>query len=120
MRFLVDAQLPPRLVDLLADAGHDAIHTATLPRGNASTDDEVVDRAESDDRIVVTKDIDFRDGHLLRQKPRRLLLVRTGNVTNTALLDHVGAHLNEIVDAFDGADFIELGATSLIVHDGVE
>jgi len=120
VRFLVDAQLPPRLVDLLADAGHDAIHTATLTRGNASTDDEVVARAEADDRVVVTKDIDFRDGHLLRQKPRRLLLVRTGNITNAALLDHVGAHLSQIVEAFGGADFVELGATNLIVHDGAE
>ncbi|HVB04862.1 MAG TPA: DUF5615 family PIN-like protein [Acidimicrobiales bacterium] len=117
MKFLVDAQLPPRLVVVLREAGHDAIHTTSLPNGNASTDDDLISRAETDDRVIITKDLDFRDGHLLRRSPRRLLLVRTGNVTNAVLLDHVNTHLVELVDAFDEAEFVELGATSLVVHD---
>ena len=43
----------------------------------------------SDDRIVVTKDRDFEVSHLVRQEPRQLLLVTTGNIANTNLLDLV-------------------------------
>jgi hypothetical protein len=35
MKFLVDAQLPRRLIPRLQEAGHEAIHTLDLPLGNA-------------------------------------------------------------------------------------
>ncbi len=34
MRFMVDAQLPRRLVRWLGARGHDAVHTPDLPDGN--------------------------------------------------------------------------------------
>ena len=86
MNFLVDAQLPARLARALAVAGHDAIHTSDLPEGNRSTDGDIARRADTENRVVVTKDRDFRDGHLLTGSPRRLLVVATGNITNNALM----------------------------------
>lgn len=38
MNFLLDAQLPRRLVIKLQAAGHDAIHTLDLPSGNRTPD----------------------------------------------------------------------------------
>jgi predicted nuclease of predicted toxin-antitoxin system len=38
MKFIVDAQLPRRLALELAHAGHDAIHTLSLDRGNRTSD----------------------------------------------------------------------------------
>ena len=84
MKFLVDAQLPVRLALLLNGAGHEAIHTSDLPNGNASTDAQVVEIADAQDRVVVTKDRDFRDGHLLTGSPRKLFIVATGNISNDA------------------------------------
>lgn len=117
MNFLVDAQLPARLARVLRDAGHDAIHCQSLPNGNRSTDAEIASSADADDRVVITKDRDFRDGHLLRGVPRRLLLVVTGNITNDQLLAVLAGNLDQIVDALDEARFVELGATSLVVHE---
>ena len=85
MRFLVDAQLPARLARFLTDAGHAAVHTSELPNGNATPDSEINRVADADDRVVVTKDRDFRDSHLLRGTPRHLLVVTTGNITNDDL-----------------------------------
>lgn len=118
MRFLVDAQLPYRLVNALAELGHDAIHTLDLPDGNATSDHGVASVADRDDRIVVTKDGGFRDSHLLNAKPRRLLHVTTGNITNRALLDLVRSHFNEIERAFERGGYVELRADSLIIHTG--
>jgi len=42
------------------------------------------DRAPEDQRVVITKDRDFRDSHLLTRSPRRLLVVAAGNITNAA------------------------------------
>ncbi|MPZ66583.1 MAG: hypothetical protein GEU83_14085 [Pseudonocardiaceae bacterium] len=86
MKFLVDAQLPARLAWLLNGVGHDALHTLELPDGNRTTDVRIAELAESEGRVIVTKDRDFRHGHLLVDSPRRLLVVATGNITNAALL----------------------------------
>jgi predicted nuclease of predicted toxin-antitoxin system len=45
VNFLIDAQLPRRLARWLLRQGVDARHTLDLPEGNASTDDEVMERA---------------------------------------------------------------------------
>lgn len=116
MKFLVDAQLPARLARFLCSSGHDAVHTSELAEGNRTTDVRIADLADDQDRVVVTKDRDFRDGHLLTGSPRRLLVVTTGNITNAALLSLFETHLAAIVAGLDEADFVELGPDSLVVH----
>jgi predicted nuclease of predicted toxin-antitoxin system len=69
VRFLVDAQLPARLATFLSDAGHDTVHTSQLPDGNRTTDEQIAMLADDESRVVVTKDRDFRDSHLLRGTP---------------------------------------------------
>ncbi len=68
MKFLVDAQLPARLAEFLSRVGHDALHTSELPDGNRSTDSQIARRADADGRVVVTKDRDFRETHLLTDR----------------------------------------------------
>lgn len=80
MKFLVDAHLPRRLAKWLAGQGCDALHTLDLPQANASTDDEVTDFADRDGRVVVTKDSDFVQSHILRSRPQRFWLISTGNM----------------------------------------
>jgi predicted nuclease of predicted toxin-antitoxin system len=41
MKFLVDAQLPRRLVQRLRDAEHEALHTLDLPLGNRTLDTSI-------------------------------------------------------------------------------
>jgi predicted nuclease of predicted toxin-antitoxin system len=113
VKFLIDAQLPTRLAEFLNRAGHDAVHTNELPDGNRSTDSQVAQRADTDGRVVVTKDRDFRDGHLLARSPQRLLVVATGNITNNALLSLFELHLDAIVAAFEETDFAELSEEAL-------
>jgi predicted nuclease of predicted toxin-antitoxin system len=116
VKFLVDAQLPVRLARFLISAGHDVLHTTDLPDGNRTADGRIAALADDEDRVVVTKDRDFRDGHLLSGSPRRLLVVATGNITNSALLALFEAHLGAILAALDEADFVELGPGALVVH----
>jgi predicted nuclease of predicted toxin-antitoxin system len=113
VKFLIDAQLPARLAEFLIRAGHDAVHTIGLPDGNRSTDSQIAQQADIDGRVVVTKDQDFRDGHLLARSPRQLLVVATGNITNDALLSLFELHLDAIVSALGEADFVELSQDAL-------
>lgn len=117
MRFLIDAQLPRSFCTWLRDAGHDAKHTLDLPLGNRTPDSVLIEIAESENRIVVTKDDDFVQSHLLAHKPSRLLLIATGNISNSALELLVRDNLLTISEAFTANRFIELGRNTLAVHE---
>jgi predicted nuclease of predicted toxin-antitoxin system len=117
MRFLIDAQLPRHFCAWLRDAGHDAIHTLDLPLGNRTPDSVLIDIAEKENRIVVTKDDDFVQSHLISNRPSRLLLIATGNISNNALELLVRDNLLVIIAAFSANRFIELGRDTLAVHE---
>jgi predicted nuclease of predicted toxin-antitoxin system len=85
VNLLVDAQLPRRLAHELVRAGHDTRHTLDLPLGNRTPDDEIINIAVRERRIVVTKDRDFVVSFWLHRLPPKLLLISTGNISNVAL-----------------------------------
>lgn len=117
MKFLIDAQLPARLARQLIDSGHDAIHTLDLPEQNRTADAEISRMADIEDRVLVSKDRDFRNSHLLRGTPGRLLVVSTGNITNRDLLALFDEHLDAVVAAFEGAKLVQLTADDLSILD---
>ena|ERR1700742_1283976 len=116
MKFLVDAQLPRRLVKQLQQAGHEAIHTLDLPLGNKTPDTFINELSISEHYIVVTKDSDFVDSFHLHKKPWKLLLVATGNVRNTELEVLFLNNIDKIADGFMASDFIEINRTNVIFH----
>jgi predicted nuclease of predicted toxin-antitoxin system len=67
---LVDAQVPVRLAAGLGKIGHDVLHTFSLPDGNRSSDERIAALADQEGRVVVTKDADFRNSHLLTRFAR--------------------------------------------------
>ena len=116
MKFLVDAQLPKRFANWLNEAGQDALHTLDLPRKNLTTDSEIIARAQQDGRIVVTKDADFVRSFLIAGKPL-LLLISTGNMSNTALEKILRTNLAGIETAFATSRFVEITSDTLVVHE---
>jgi len=116
MKFLVDAQLPRRFAVWLNDAGHDALHTLDLPNKNLTTDSEVMTRAMTEGRVVVSKDDDFVQSFLLHGKPT-LLLVSTGNITNVELEQLIRTNLAAIVAAFSTSRFVEITRDALVIHE---
>ncbi len=58
MRFLIDNALSPLLAERLSAAGHEAAHVRDYELQTAS-DEEIVERARAENRIVVSADTDF-------------------------------------------------------------
>jgi predicted nuclease of predicted toxin-antitoxin system len=116
MKFLVDAQLPRRLAASIRAAGHDAIHTLDLPNGNRTTDSEINTISVQEGCVVVTKDSDFVQSFFLNDKPYKLLLISTGNISNVALEALLLPSLAAIVEMLDSSRFVEVTRDSIIVH----
>ncbi len=80
MKFLIDNALPPKLADLLSEAGYDAVHVRNYQM-QAAADEAILARALEEDRIVVSADSDF--GTILgRQEAERpsFILFREANL----------------------------------------
>lgn len=54
MRFIIDAMLPPSIVDHLAERGHDAVTPAQLGAHNLP-DEVLIDIAAAERRVIVTE-----------------------------------------------------------------
>jgi predicted nuclease of predicted toxin-antitoxin system len=116
MKFLVDAQLPRSLARWLNQAGYEAIHTLDLPQGNRTPDGTINELATNLGYIVVTKDADFVNSHLVLQQPPKLLLISTGNTNNQELMILFSSSMKLINEGFGSHDFLEMSSTSLIFH----
>jgi predicted nuclease of predicted toxin-antitoxin system len=116
MKFLVDAQLPLRLAYRLRDAGHDVLHTRELPSQNSTPDSAINQISLEQERIVITKDLDFLESFLIRQQPYKLLLVTTGNIKNSELEALFLNNLSQLVELLEQHNYIELSRNALIVH----
>lgn len=117
MKYLVDAQLPYLLVEVLRQRGYDVIHTDDLPDRDETSDTIIRQVAAQEGWIVITKDSDFLNSHLLFKQPARLLLLTTGNIKNRKLLDLFRQTIESIDELFRLHSFIELSNDEVIVHD---
>ncbi len=117
MKFLMDANLPYKLTISLKDKGYDVIHTDDLPDKERTKDNEIRNISIKEDRIIITKDSDFLDSHLINGIPAKLLLVTTGNIVNKALIQLFDNYFKTIADLFRFYDLIELDNKEIIGHE---
>jgi predicted nuclease of predicted toxin-antitoxin system len=113
MKFVIDAHLPPGIVRLLSEAGHDAIHASALPDDNRSSDEQINQVSVTENRVAISKDIDFYNSLVLHSRPWKLVLIRTGNIGSCDLVDLLEKRLSEIVDALEENSLVELTRTDL-------
>ena len=116
MRFIVDAQLPKRLSQLIQEEGYDCLHTQDLLKGNATSDTDINTLSIKEKRVVITKDADFIQSFLLQQKPYKLLLIATGNIKNAELETLFKRNLKQVATLLETHSYIELGRDAIVLH----
>ena len=117
MKFFVDANLPYKLALRLRQLGFDALHTDDLPDKERTTDNEIRQISIGQNRIVVTKDYDFLDSHLIQGTPGKLLFITTGNIVNRDLLQLIEKNFETMIKSFEIYDLIEMNNDEIIGHE---
>ena len=110
MKFLVDNALSPFIAEGLRNSGHEAVHVRDYGM-QAAKDELIFERAEQEDRVIVSSDTDFPNILILwkKTKPSVILFRR----------DHrPEAQLKLLLDNFSNiTSSLEQG--SIVVFDGV-
>lgn len=114
MKFIVDAQLPVSLANLLRKHGLDVIHTKELPKANETSDAEINRISMAEERIVISKDGDFYDRYAATKEPFKLLHTKTGNITNAKLLDLFEKNLRTIISELEENDVVTVDQRYII------
>ena len=117
LRFIVYAQLPKQLARFLAfHTGCDCLHTLDLPAANRTQDGSITRLSMAEKRVVITKDADFVNSFLLHGQPYKLLLVSTGNISTTDLLELFRKFLPQLTNLLTYHSYVEMSRTLLATH----
>ncbi|MFC2188279.1 DUF5615 family PIN-like protein [Fulvivirgaceae bacterium LMO-SS25] len=116
MKFIVDAQLPKSLSDFLNQKGFDSIHTLDLPDKNRTTDGQIAKLSTEEERVVISKDIDFLESFLIKSQPKKLIVVKTGNIPNRQLISIFEANLDTIIQMISRSNLLEISTTEIAEH----
>lgn len=117
MKLLIDAHLPKRLANQLRGIGHNVKHTLDLVQKNKTPDHAINTLSIEEQRIVVTKDSDFVNSFITQGRPYKLLLISTGNISNSELEHLFLKNIKLLDNAFSEHRFIEISQMNMIIHE---
>ena len=110
MKFLIDNNLSPLLAEGLKAAGHDAVHLRDLGM-QAAQDSAVLQRAQDDERVLVSADTDF-GGLLARSRatgPSVLLIRRLAGRRAAEQSAIILANLDQIAEDLAAGAVVVIG-----------
>lgn len=110
MKFLCDVHISYKLVKHIEKCGYEALHVNSILDKWFTKDSDITAYADDYGFIVITKDSDFRDSHLLKKQPKKLIKVNLGNISNNLLVELFNELLTQI-------QFVDLKDTFLIELD---
>lgn len=96
--------------------GFDAIHTFDLPSKNKTSDFQIAQLAIAENRIVVTKDVDFLDSFLIKGEPTKPIMVKTANLTNRELILIFEKNIVLIADMIGRSNLVEVSQSHIAEH----
>ena len=113
MKLILDAHLPASLAQYFP--GHDVMHTSTLLEGN-STDDRIINQISIlEDRALITKDSDFYYSYVATRKPKKLVLVKLGNMRLKELKAYFERNATQLITLLEEHSFLILEASKIRV-----
>lgn len=117
MRFLLDANISPLVATRLIEAGHSAVHVRDVGL-RAASDEQIMDVAAQEDRVIVSQDIDFTNLLYYRRasRPSLILLRNLPEVTAAQIAQLITANLPQLEDSLSGGAAVSIVGDRLRVR----
>lgn len=105
MKLLLDANLSWRLVSKLNEYFNECFHVDLIGLKSPAKDIEIWSYAKENNCIIVTNDEDFLNLIFLNGFPPKVVLLKTGNQSNTFLLALLIKHKEDISSLSESTDY---------------
>ncbi|WP_439474794.1 DUF5615 family PIN-like protein [Algoriphagus formosus] len=115
MKFLLDANIPPSLAEDFR--GHEVFTTELLSNRNASKDSEIIQFTLENELILITKDFDFYHSFLQGRKPKKVILVKLGNMKIRELRSYFRRNLSKIIELFETSSMLILTPDEILTFE---
>ena len=86
MKFLCDVHISVKISKAIEVLGYKCEHVNRILKKWNTTDEEIIEYVNNNNYILITKDQDFRNSFLLNSKPKKLIKIDLGNISNEKLL----------------------------------
>lgn len=116
MKFLCDVHLPKRLITFFTKQSIEAIHGSEILDGWRTSDKDFCEYADKNDFIFIIKDNDFRNSHILKNTPLKLIKINLGNMSNDNLISIFSENLELLLHILkDKSVFVEINRNTISV-----
>jgi len=103
VRFLIDENLSPQIIQLLHNSVPGCVHVRTAP-GRGSSDHAIWDYAKARGLVLVTRDEDFDRLVTLQGPPPKVIWIALGNCTTAEVVELHQRHLGDIEQFVNNAE----------------
>lgn len=115
MKFLLDANIPPSLAEEFT--GCEIFFSNSLPKGNSTKDSEIIRFTMENELILITKDQDFYYSFIQGRKPKKLILVKLGNMRIRELRAYLRLNLTEILNLLESYSMLVIAPDQILTFD---
>jgi len=105
MTLLLDANISWRVINSLASYFGNVIHVDQIKLPQPLKDIEIWEYAKTMNAIIVTNDDDFYKLSVLKGFPPKIVILRTGNQSNSYLKELLIKHFNDIMNLNESTSF---------------
>jgi predicted nuclease of predicted toxin-antitoxin system len=118
MKFLCDVHISYKLCKFLESKDFECIHINKVLEKWHTPDNIICQYADANDFVVITKDEDFRNSHIFRNTPKKLIRIILGNISNKLMLDLFDEYL-PLIQSLENEQsfFVEIGSSFVIYPD---
>jgi predicted nuclease of predicted toxin-antitoxin system len=96
MKFLCDVHISYSLMKTLKSFGFETIHVNQILDKWNTKDRDITNFADQNDYVIISKDADFKTSFLLNQKPKKLVKINLGNISNSHLIEIFNNNIDRI------------------------
>lgn len=100
MKVLCDVHISYKLVNFFIDNGIEAVHINNILNKWNTKDKDICNHADLNNFVVITKDVDFRNSHIVKRTPKKLIRIILGNISNNELIEIFRKNLTDIKKKF--------------------
>ncbi len=105
MRFLCDVHISKKLSRRLEQLGYVSLHVNDILDSWFTQDGKIAEYCDQEDLTVITKDQDFRNSHLVKRTPKKLVKINLGNIANKDLIQTIENHMDLLLEVHRDSEF---------------